>query len=316
MSKKIDTGAIAYYNDVAFNAIDSLTEKQEIELFNKRTLLLKEKPDKKNRKNINEIDNILVLSTIKMAYEIALRYATNIPGIDIKDAIQEANEALIDAIRLYNPEKKGKDGLRIKFRTYAYIRAEYKVKDYIMNNSRLVRLPRSKLDDLFLLIEAIESLSPEDTIEELRIKLNEKGSNMKIEEVYKSLELLQGIHTSLDQTVRNESVGKDQTLKDIIPVPEDVLNQEQTLDVKMATELLNSKVKEILAPYKDMTYEVIYYRFLDPSLNKIRTYEETAKALYINKASIKILSKEWIRQLESIGVDRIHKRAPELKDIL
>jgi len=307
---RADTGAVQYYKDVAFNSID-LTEQEEIALFAEREKIKGDSTDPR----LKEIDNILVLSAIKMANQIAFRYATKIPGIDVKDAIQEANEAIIDALNKYNPNTKSENGKRIKFATFAHYKAEFRVKEYIMNNSRLVRLPRSKLDELFLMINAIEALSPEDTIEELHVKVNELGGNMKIEEVYKALELLQGIHTSLDQAVRNDSVGRDQTLKDIIPVPEEVLNSEQEMDRKMALEHLNNKVRNILTPYDDMTYEVIFYRFLDPLLNKMRTYEETAKAMNKNGVTIKILSREWVRQLESMALTRIREEAPELKDL-
>jgi len=307
---RADTGAVQYYKDVAFNSID-LTEQEEIALFAEREKIKGDSTDPR----LKEIDNILVLSAIKMANQIAFRYATKIPGIDVKDAIQEANEAIIDALNKYNPNTKSENGKRIKFATFAHYKAEFRVKEYIMNNSRLVRLPRSKLDELFLMINAIEALSPEDTIEELHVKVNELGGSMKIEEVYKALELLQGIHTSLDQAVRNDSVGRDQTLKDIIPVPEEVLNSEQEMDRKMALEHLNNKVRNILTPYDDMTYEVIFYRFLDPLLNKMRTYEETAKAMNKNGVTIKILSREWVRQLESMALTRIREEAPELKDL-
>jgi len=307
---RADTGAVQYYKDVAFNSID-LTEQEEIALFAEREKIKGDSTDPR----LKEIDNILVLSAIKMANQIAFRYATKIPGIDVKDAIQEANEAIIDALNKYNPNTKSENGKRIKFATFAHYKAEFRVKEYIMNNSRLVRLPRSKLDELFLMINAIEALSPEDTIEELHVKVNELGGNMKIEEVYKALELLQGIHTSLDQAVRNDSVGRDQTLKDIIPVPEEVLNSEQEMDRKMALEHLNNIVRIILTPYDDMTYEVIFYRFLDPSLNKMRTYEETAKAMNKNGVTPKILSREWVRQLESMALTRIREEAPELEDL-
>lgn len=309
---KIDFGALAYYKDVAFHAID-LTEQEEIALFDEREKI---KNDTTQAARLKEIDNRLVLSVIKLANELALRYASKIPGIDVKDAIQEANVALIDSIRLYNPNIRTKEGARIKFNTYVHYRTEYKIKEFIMNNSRLVRLPRGKLDDLFLLLGAVEDLGPEDTVEDLMEKMNKQGGNMSIEEVYKSLELLQGVHTSLDQTVRNDSVGRDQTLKDIIPVPEDVLNQEQELDHKMSMALLNQKIMETLKPYKDLTYDVLYYRFLDPKLSKIRTYEETAKVLHFNKVTEKVLSKEWIRQLEALGLSRVKARCPELEDLL
>lgn len=309
---KIDFGALAYYKDVAFHAID-LTEQEEIALFDEREKI---KNDTTQAARLKEIDNRLVLSVIKLANELALRYASKIPGIDVKDAIQEANVALIDSIRLYNPNIRTKEGARIKFNTYVHYRTEYKIKEFIMNNSRLVRLPRGKLDDLFLLLGAVEDLGPEDTVEDLMEKMNKQGGNMSIEEVYKSLELLQGVHTSLDQTVRNDSVGRDQTLKDIIPVPEDVLNQEQELDHKMSMALLNQKIMETLKPYKDLTYDVLYYRFLDPKLSKIRTYEETAKVLHSNKVTEKVLSKEWIRQLEALGLSRVKARCPELEDLL
>jgi len=306
---KADMGAVQYYRDVKHSSVD-LTEEQEIALFNERELV-----KTTDAARLKEIDNTLVLSVIKMANEIALRYASKIPGIDIKDAIQEANEAIIDSLRLYNPQAKSTTGKRIKFGTFAHYKAEFRVKEYIMNNSRLVRLPRSKLDELFLMINALEELSPGDTIEELHVKVNELGGSMQIEDVYKALELLQGIHTSLDQAVRNDSVGRDQTLKDIIPVPEEILNPEQEMDRKMALEHLNVTVKGILEPFDDMTYEVIFYRFLDPKLNKMRTYEETAKAMHNNGVTPKVLSREWVRQLETAAINRIREDAPELEDL-
>jgi len=290
---------------------NNITEEEEIALFNEREKI---KNDRSNPR-LKEIDDVLILSVIKMANELAIKFASKIPGIDVKDAIQEANEAVLDALRLYNPNIKSEKGGRVKFTTYVYYKIEYKIKEFIMNNSRLVRLPRSKLDELFLMINALDQLDPEDTIEDLHTKINELGGGMSIEEVYKALELLQGIHTSLDQAVRNDTVGKDQTLKDIIPVPDDVPNPEQEMNRKLSLNYLNSKVEEILKPYNDMTYEVIYHRFLDPSLNKMRTYEETAKSMFLENVTSKVLSREWVRQLEGVAINRIREKAPELEDL-
>ena len=309
---KADGGAVQYYKDVAFHAVD-LTETEEISLFEERERI---KDDLSMKGRLKEIDDRLVLSVIKLGSEIAMRFAANIPGIDVKDAVQEANEALIDSIRLYNPNIKSKEGVRVKFNTYAHHRTVFKIKEFIMNNSRLVRLPRGKLDDLFRLIDAVESLGPDGTIEDLMVKVNEQGAGMNMEEVYKSLELLQGIHTSLDQTVRNDSVGKDQTLKDIIPVPDEVPNQEEILMKKDGVKRLHKEIMETLKPYKDLTYDVIFYRFLDPTLNKIRTYEETAKAMHLNNITSKALSREWVRQLEEKALERIRERCPELAELL
>jgi DNA-directed RNA polymerase sigma subunit (sigma70/sigma32) len=310
---KADSGAVQYYKDVAHHSIN-ITEEEEIKLFKEREII---KNDPTQVKRLKEIDGRLVLSVIKMASELALRYAAKIPGIDVKDAIQEANEAMIDSLRLYNPNLRTASGERVKFNTYAHYRAEYRIKEYIMNNSRLVRLPRTRLDDLFELMAAVEQLKPSDTIEDLRNLLNARSHvECTIEEVYKSLELLQGVHTSLDQTVRNDSVGRNQSLKDIIPVPEEVLNQEQELDKKMATKVLGKRTAEVLKPYKDLTYEVIYYRFLDPEINKMRTHKETAVVMEKNGHTTKVLSRERVRQLEVIALGRLERRAPEIKDLL
>ena len=83
----------------------------------------------------------------------------------------------------------------------------------------------------------------------------------------------------------------------------------------MALEHLNITVKGILEPFDDMTYEVIFYRFLDPKLNKMRTYEETAKAMHNNGVTPKVLSREWVRQLETAAINRIREDAPELEDL-
>jgi len=327
---KPDTGAIQYYKDVAFHAVD-LSEEEEIALFNERFLMqgnveILEKDGcleaaKSTRNRIREINDRLVLSVLKMANELALRYAGSIPGIDPKDAIQEANITALDALRLYNPQHR-EQGKRVRFSTYAHKRIVSEIKELVIGNSRVVRLPENKVHDLVTLMDAAANLGPEYTIEDLTDEMNKlvrkkwHKNKMTIEEVYKVLELVNGgVHSSLDQAVRNDD-GKDQTLKDMVPLPDHVLNQEQEFTKKTGLLYLNDKAKEILVPYNDMTYEVIYHRFLDPENLKVKTYEETAKAMHVAGVSSKVLSREWIRQLEGVALDRLKRQAPELKGIL
>jgi hypothetical protein len=94
---------------------------------------------------LGEIEDVLMRSMLMAAHEIAIQSSSNILSIDPMDAAQEVCLYFLDAIRKYDPDYRTAQGERVKLMTYAYNRASKLIQEWILNNSRLVRVPRSKM---------------------------------------------------------------------------------------------------------------------------------------------------------------------------
>ena len=264
------------------------------------------------RKRMYEIEDLLVRSVLKAGKEITSKYSSY--GME-DDVIQEANEGFLEAVKLYNLNFRTKEGKRVKFVTYAYGRAENKVKEYIMNNSRLVRLPMNQIELILLAIRSMSNLDLERfNTEELRNEMNKTAKTpLSLDEVYGILELLQSTHHSLDHLINPwANSTRNQTLKEILPSEE--LNPEEELNVSTGNEHIRNVAKNVLKPYGDLSYEVVYCKYL--SGKEIKSYQQLSEMLKASGYTNKVLSREGVRQIEIRALRRLAKRAPELKEFL
>ena len=105
---------------------------------------------------IAEIEDTLYRSMLMAGSEIAKNHASRLLGIDEADATQQVGVYLLDSIRRYDPDYRTDKGNRVKLCTYAYNRSEKLIKEWVLTNSRLVRIPRSKMERILIVVRAYD----------------------------------------------------------------------------------------------------------------------------------------------------------------
>jgi RNA polymerase sigma factor (sigma-70 family) len=270
------------------------------------------------RTELCEIEQTISRTALMAAISVAKIYASKVFGIEMKDAIQEANKGIIEAIENYDLDYRTYQGKRVKFLTYAYQNAIKKVKEYIMNQSRLVRLPRSKLEKLFLVIEATGKLNSTNNLSVITREVNYtlkkrkkrvlKESEVVLEEdVLEAIKHLQsGTSISLDSLDSNEFDRGDNSIADILV--DDKLNAEQEISNKKSDVNLREVLKKNL---NELEYWVIQYKYFNFAGE--RSLEEIRQAL-INHLGKK-LSRQRINQIKIAAIEKL-KLNEELREAL
>lgn len=279
---------------------NKILDPDKLELSEQVYIQLEKRAGKEIKKNIERekekvkgIEEKIVQSCRGAAKEIANKYS-NIFGIDIEDVEQEANIAILESIKKYNPRFKTQDGKKVKFLTYAYYTAERRVKDFIMNSSRLIRLPRHQLDRVFLILEAGRLIDSEHQSTEniasvsnlilssRKGKLLSNNEKLTEEDISFTLRLLENV-VHIDQ-----SIGNNQTIKDIIPDTE-IDDPEKKDSLRRMKEILITE----LSP-KEL--RVIELRYLS---DKIVPYSKIEKKIKgVNRSEIKSIEKEALEKLK------------------
>lgn len=274
---------------------------------------------------LRKIETTLVRSILMAASSIANRYSSSSFGIDKKDVSQEACIAIQDSVSKYDLDYRTAAGKRVKFITYAYGRADRQVREHIMENSRLVRLPRSRLDIVFLVIEAASSLEGQRVdLEFIHEKVNElkelrKKRKLKRHEIVSYNEVveaatnLQGNSVSLDHpnTFTINEGARPRTISELIqdpsPGPDTLLKGREVRQL----------VLKAMRRYLDgMDYDVIYTRYFDTADGTIdtRTLMEVSERLTATKHYN--LSREGVRLIEERAKTTLREKAPELRHLI
>jgi len=241
--------------------------------------------------------------------KVAKIYASNVFGIDLKDAIQEANKGVLESIEKYNLDYRTEQGNRVRFLTYAYKNAIKKVKEFIMNQSRLVRLPRTKLERIFLIIEASNKTHHSDNISQITKKANQilsKRRNRKLfdyeiiseEDVSNAIILLSGNSISLDHvnSYTLEESSRPKTIGDLIPSGEP-----SSEDILSEKEYKQEFINTLKINLTDIEYNVIYYKFLHFGYEKSLEEMQDILESLINKK----LSRERINQIKTAAFKKL-----------
>jgi DNA-directed RNA polymerase sigma subunit (sigma70/sigma32) len=263
-----------------------------------------------------------------LARDIAKRYGSAVFGIEEEDCVQEANKGLILAAKLYNPNKRTKDGKRIKFNTYAHRCAELLVKEWIMESSRLVRVPKSKLRRLFVLINVSNQIDSERNDMGKLTKLFDEAfakrlgralkeeERMTVTEAAELINMLQGNSIPLDLKADSDEDMKSRTIGEMLSDP--APSAEVLTDRAIALDKLTAAIKIHLDPIEQ---DVIYKRYLDPTFipkrrTGIRSLDEISIELAKIHGQATPFSRERIRQIEAVAFQKIRDNAPELKEII
>lgn len=256
------------------------------------------------------IEEEVLKKHMPLALHAAKRYASNIFNIEVADATQEASKGIVEAIEKFKSGYVGKTGQQAKFSTFAYAYAIKRVKDWIMTQSRLVKIPKNKLKTIFLVLEAASK--KHNDISSLTRQANKlltarKGDLLTEDEVTEALTLLNNNSLSLDSknTFTFEENSRPKTIGDFLasnePDPEVSMFKSQNRDV------LLEKLKGILT---DLEFFIIFSKYLGEDELSLREVQENIK-----ENLGKNLSRERINQIKFLALEKLSQH-PEVKELL
>ncbi len=313
-------GGITYTQKEVIRGINPSTQKEVIRGINPSAECWTEmiKVSSKSKRITNALEEMLRIETILMcsmlmaAKEIAKNNSSRILSIDEADATQEVNLYLLESIRKYDPDYRTTQGKRVKLCTYAYGRSENLLKEWILSNSRLVRVPRSKMERILIVVRAHDSLQHNQinlftlTVKSNTILKERKGKLQArdifdIDEVDGLIKILMSNNIHIDQPYnRNQGVGGSRTIGDMLsskqPTPIDKLEEKQT------REQLLTSVKEALT---DTEFQVIMLRYFHNPTDKVPKALADVGALLTSEYGGKEYSRETIRLLEKSALSKL-----------
>jgi RNA polymerase sigma factor (sigma-70 family) len=263
------------------------------------------------QEGIADIEDTLLRSMLMAAHEIALRSSSNILSIDAMDAAQEVCLYFLESIRKYDPDYRTAQDKRVKLLTYAYTRASNLIQEWIINNSRLVRVPRSKMERILMIVEAYDTLVPCGvdlvalTNEANNVLSTRKGevteaNKFDIKEVDGLIKILMSNYVHLDQPYGgsrfHSSVTIGEMLSDDEPSAAD--NLEDRDDTKQLIEILQSRLTTV-------EYQIIMLRYFHDPMDKVPKALTDVGELLVSVYDGKNYSRESIRKIEKSALDKL-----------
>lgn len=252
-----------------------------------------------------EIEDVLLRSMLMAGHEIALKGVINVQSIDEKDATQETLIFLLESIRKYNPDFRTPQGQRVKLCTYAYGRAQRLLKEWILTTSRLVRVPRSKMERILLIVRVYNSmLEHEINLEHITEEANEllkKGAKpFTIEEADDLIKILTSSYVHLDQPYNRHNKANPTTIGEMLtkiePTAEDYTGNNRN------REKLFKVMEEILTEVEQQILKLRYFH--DPFSKVPRPHVEVGELL-VSVYGGKEYSRESIRQIEGKALGKL-----------
>jgi len=260
---------------------------------------------------IAAIEDTLLRSMLMAAHEIAIKSASTILSIDVMDAAQEINMYFLESIRKYDPEYRTPKGKRVKLCTYAYGRAEKLIKEWILTTSRLVRVPRSKMERILMVVEAYDNLAAEEiNLEALTEEANNvlegrKGEDTKvsrftIDEVDGLIKVLTSNYIHLDQPYNRHNRTNPMTIGDMISNNDPLADEK--VENKHNKEQLISIMKENLT---DTEFQILTLRYFHNTIDKVPRALTEVSSLLESEYGGKDYSRESIRQIEKSAISKL-----------
>ena len=262
-----------------------LTKEEEAELFDKYYNGTEEEK--------NDAQNQLIMHNLKLVVTIAKNHAST--EEDFWDFVQEGYTGLVKTVPKYDITKG------TKFSTYSWQWVSQKIKRYIENQSRTIRLP-SYINTIIRKCNNISekfykehgySISNEELAKRLKI------SESKLNYIFKMKNSV-----SLDEEVAPGDNGQGLTLGDVVADntfnPEHViieLGEDDSLIKSVENVLLGDSAltrKEIEMRKRELTFLKFRYGYED---GKFHTLEQTGARLNMSRGSAKTIEERVLRRL-------------------
>ena len=252
------------------------------EIGSKESLTSEEEADLARKINANDraAQETLVEANLRFVVSIAKQYANQ--GVALEDLISEGNVGLIRAARGFD-EKRG-----CRFITYAVWWIRQAILQTLAENSRIVRLPLNRVNELYRMGRASRELG------------HNLGRTPSTDEIASQLDVprksiegmlsIHSTHLSLDRPVYDES---DKTFQDMIPSRNSESPEEAVVE-----DSIKSSVLEMLETL-DIREKTIISLFFGLSTNRRHTLAEIGRTMGI--------SRERVRQLKNRAIDKLQK---------
>ena len=260
------------------------------EIGSKESLTSEEEADlaRKIKNQDNDAQETLVEANLRFVVSIAKQYANQ--GVALEDLISEGNVGLIRAARGFD------EGRGCRFITYAVWWIRQAILQTLAENSRIVRLPLNRVNELYRMGRATRELSHSlgrsPSPEELAGKLDVPRKSIE------GMLSIHSTHLSLDRPVYD---GSDKTFQEMLTSE----NNEAPEDA-VAEESLRSSVHEMLDSL-DARERTIISLFFGLSTNRRHTLAEIGRTMGI--------SRERVRQLKNRAIDKLQEFA-EIEQVL
>lgn len=230
---------------------------------------------------------------MRLAMNVASKYAKAQPAMDYEDLIQESCIGLIRAVEKFDPSKG------FKFSTYATWWCRQACQRAVANQSRAVRLPmhiEASVRKLQRAMEEIESQTGEmPTAAVVAVKLGWEEKECK--ELLRYLDVTRV--SSLDDPISEDSsLTREDTVFDVTePLPDEVgLRGQRALEIRDAIAFLDDREREIL-----------YMRHgIGDRMGQPMTLQDIGEKLN--------LTRERIRQIEAKAVSRLRHPSAGIVD--
>lgn len=235
------------------------------------------KKSKENQVKIDRLKNRLIRSNQRLIISVAKKFVNR--GLELEDLVQEGNIGLLKAIDRFEHERG------FKFSTYAVWWIRHAVTAAIANQSRTIRVPVHRTEDINKLSRVVRFL-----IQELgrQPSVTEIAGAMKISEA----EVIK-IYDTVTKPVSLEApMNEDNsTMLDFIPFEYDIVTD------YLAVKSLKEQVRKVLATLSPREEKVIRMRFGI-------TEEETEFTLQDVATNFEVTA-ERIRQIEKDALDKL-----------
>ncbi len=250
------------------------------EIGSKESLTSEEESDlaRKIREDNRQAQETLVEANLRFVVSIAKQYANQ--GVALEDLISEGNVGLIRAARGFD-ENRG-----CRFITYAVWWIRQAILQTLAENSRIVRLPLNRVNELYRMGRASRelghSLGRAPSTDEIAGRLDVPRKNIE------GMLSIHSTHLSLDRPVYD---GSDKTFQEMMPAkgieaPEDAVVMDS----------LKSSVFEMLE-FLDIREKTIISLFFGLSTDRRHTLAEIGRTMGI--------SRERVRQLKNRAIEKL-----------
>ena len=285
---------VMYSNQALDNGLLTREEEQEL-----ATKIQKWKTNKKagqhTRKAGMAAREKLILHNLRLVVNVSRKYKGRMDDIDL---ISEGNIGLATAVDKYKPGVKAKNGVVVKFSTYAVWWIKQSILRAIANKANLIRLPvhyQGKTKKVFDFIEKYkEEYEQQPSPDEIA-----QGLGMTLLQVENIIFTREGV-VSLDKKVGEE---EDQEIGDLIPDTSFVRPDEALSDQDRYNQL-NDLMDERLTPRER---DILKMRFGFGVRDK-NTLEKIGKKHNVTRERIRQIEMKAFRKLRFV----LEKRKKEL----
>ncbi len=254
------------------------------EIGSKESLTSNEEADlaRRIKADDTEAQEVLVEANLRFVVSIAKQYANQ--GVALEDLISEGNVGLIRAARGFD-ENRG-----CRFITYAVWWIRQAILQTLAENSRIVRLPLNRVNELYRMGRASRelghALGRAPSAEEIAGKLDVPRKNIE------GMLSIHSTHLSLDRPVYD---GSDKTFQEMM-----ASDSEGAPEDAVAEDSLRSSVYEMLSSL-DMRERTIISLFFGLSTNRRHTLAEIGRTMGISRERVRQLKNRAIEKLQSFA---------------